>query len=135
MLGAVNQPKAVDFANDLTLITALADAQGLAKNAYSQRVIIVRDSLSDPKVAVVNFDAIVGGKAKDVVLEPQDIVWVPNSPFDRIDQYLGDVVSVRAHRRRPPHDDAHRLRVRPLLVEVAAEHVVGEPLPRLPGKR
>jgi protein involved in polysaccharide export with SLBB domain/predicted small lipoprotein YifL len=93
VLGAVNQPKAVDFANDMTLLTALADAQGLAKNAYSQRVIIIRDSLSNPKVAIINFDAIVGGKARDVVLEPQDIVWVPNSPFDRLDQYLGDVFS------------------------------------------
>ena len=93
VLGAVNQPKAVDFANDLSLITALASAQGLAKNAYPQRVVIIRESLTQPKVAVVDFNAIVGGKAKDIVLEPQDIVWVPNSPFERLDKYLGEVIS------------------------------------------
>lgn len=93
VLGAVNQPKAVDFANDMTLITALAEAQGLAKNAHSTRVVIIRESLTEPKVAIVNFDAIVGGKISDIVLEPYDIVWVPNSPFERIDQYLGQVIS------------------------------------------
>ena len=93
VLGAVNQPKAVDFANDMSLITALANAQGLAKNAYPQRVVIIRESLTEPKVAVVDFNAIVGGKAKDIVLEPQDIVWVPNSPFERLDKYLGEVIS------------------------------------------
>ena len=41
----------------------------------------------------MNFDAIVGGKVRDIVLEPQDIIWVPNSPFERIDQYLGQVIS------------------------------------------
>ena len=93
VLGAVNQPKAVDFANDMTLITALAEAQGLAKNAHSKRIVIIRESLTEPKVAIINFDAIVGGKVSDIVLQPQDIIWVPNSPFDRIDQYLGQVIS------------------------------------------
>lgn len=93
VLGAVNQPKAVDFANDMSLITALAHAQGLAKNAYPQRVVIIRESLTEPKVAVVDFNAIVSGKAKDIVLEPQDIVWVPASPFEKVDQYLGQILS------------------------------------------
>ena len=93
VLGAVNQPKAVDFANDLTLITALANAQGLAASGYPQRVVIVRESLTAPKVAIVNFNDIVSGKASDIVLEPQDIVWVPTSPFERIDKYLGEVIS------------------------------------------
>lgn len=43
--------------------------------------------------AIVDFNAIVTGKAKDIILEPQDIVWVPASPFDKIDQYLGQIIS------------------------------------------
>ena len=93
VLGAVNLPKAVDFANDMSLITALAYAQGLAKNAYAKRIVIIRGSLTEPKVAEVDFNAIITGKAKDVMLEPQDIVWVPASPFDRLDQYLGQIIS------------------------------------------
>ena len=69
------------------------NAQGLTASAYPQRVVIVRESLTAPKVAIVNFSDVVSGKASDIVLEPQDIVWVPTSPFDRIDKYLGEVIS------------------------------------------
>ncbi len=93
VLGAVNQPKAVDFSGQMTLISALATAQGLTASAYPQRVVIVRDSLTAPQVAVVNFNDIVSGKTSDIVLEPLDIVWVPTSPFDRLDKYLGEVIS------------------------------------------
>jgi hypothetical protein len=78
----------------MTLVSAIANAQGLAAGAYSQRIVIIRNSLSEPRVAIVNFNAIAGGKTTDVRLEPQDIVWVPNSPFERVDLYVKQVLSV-----------------------------------------
>lgn len=93
VLGAVKSPKTVPFTDHLTLVSAIANAQGFAKGAYAQRVVIIRDSLSDPQVATVNFNDVTGGKTNDIVLQPQDIVWVPNSPFERVDLYVKQVLS------------------------------------------
>ena len=93
VMGAVAAPRVVDFRDQLTLSAALANAGGFAPNAYPQHVVIIRDSLANPRVAVVNFNEIMHGKATDVLLEPKDIVWVPNSPFTRLDQYYHLIVN------------------------------------------
>jgi polysaccharide export outer membrane protein len=96
VMGAVNNPLVVDFRDTLSLSAALANAGGLAPGAYPQRVVIIRDSLTNPRVAVVNFSEIMHGKARDIALEPKDIVWVPNSPFQRVAGYLGLIVNTFA---------------------------------------
>ncbi|HEX4085841.1 MAG TPA: SLBB domain-containing protein [Chthoniobacteraceae bacterium] len=96
VLGAVNLSRGIDYSEELTLVTAIAGAQGLAPRSYPQHVVIIRDSLTEPKVAVVNLKAMLNGKARDVRLQPQDIVWVPNSPFDRVESIVGGIVSTFA---------------------------------------
>ena len=86
VLGAVRMPKAVGRQHR-TLVAAIAQAGGAAKNAYLSHVGIVRGSMSDPKIAVVNYDDIVKGKAPDVILEPRDIVYVPYSPYRFLSKY------------------------------------------------
>ncbi|MEI8341053.1 MAG: SLBB domain-containing protein [Verrucomicrobiota bacterium] len=93
ILGAVKQPKAIGFSDQVTLVSAISGAKGLLPNAYSQRIIIVRGSLASPKVATVNLVDILAGKQPDVLLEPRDIVWIPNSPWDRIEQYTNLVIN------------------------------------------
>ena len=87
VLGAVRSPKAVGFKDQVTLVSAIAEAQGLLPNAYAQRAVIVRGSLVAPTVATVNLNRIMTGKDPDVVLQPRDIVWIPNSPWDRVETY------------------------------------------------
>jgi polysaccharide biosynthesis/export protein len=87
VLGAVRSPKAVNRQHD-TLVGAIADAGGPIKNAYLSHVAIVRGTLDDPQIAVVNFNEIVVGKAPDVQLEPRDIVYVPFSPYRFLTKYL-----------------------------------------------
>lgn len=96
VLGAVNQPRVVDFREHMTITAAISNAGGFAHGAYPQHVMLVRDSLTNPQVAVVNVSDIVHGKAIDVALEPKDIVWVPNSPYERLEGYLGLVISTFA---------------------------------------
>ena len=50
-------------------------------------VAIVRGSLTEPKIAVVDYKEIVKGKAPDVLLEPGDIVYVPFSPYRTLVKY------------------------------------------------
>ena len=88
VLGAVSGPRALDYQNQLTLVQSIAQAGGTLRDAYPSHVAIVRGSLTQPKVAVVDFNAIVKGQSPDVLLEPQDIVYVPHSPYRVLNRYV-----------------------------------------------
>src|SRR4051812_31327515 len=88
VLGAVNTPRSIDYANRMTLLQSVAQAGGTIKEAFPSQVAIVRGSLSQPQVAVVDFNAIVHGQAPDIALEPQDIVYVPHSPYRVLNRYV-----------------------------------------------
>ena len=93
VMGAVQQPKAVGYMDKTTLISAIADAKGVLPTAYSERIVIIRGSLAEPSVATVNLNEILSGKSADIALQPRDIVWVPNSPWDRLDTYTKMIVN------------------------------------------
>ena len=92
VLGAVRAPRAVGYSAGMGLVAAIANAGGLAKNAYAQRVVIVRGSLAKPTVATVNFNQVATGKQTDVRLATGDIVWVPNSPWERVERYVDAII-------------------------------------------
>jgi protein involved in polysaccharide export with SLBB domain len=108
VLGTVRVPRAVPYTEPLTLAGALAAVNGpvtynfLTSNGYEggfprdalmTHVSIIRGSLAEPKIAVVNAQAILKGKAPDVPLEPGDIVYVPNSPMGYVKSYLNLAIS------------------------------------------
>jgi polysaccharide biosynthesis/export protein len=89
VLGAVESPRAVDYVNSLTLLQAIAQAGGtLRREAHLSQVAIVRGSLSQPQVAMVDMTAIIAGRAPDIALEPQDIVFVPEGPYRVLTRYV-----------------------------------------------
>ena len=93
VLGAVYQPRAVGFKDQVTLVSAVANARGPIKGAWLRHVAIVRGSLTAPQIAVVNYEAIVKGQATDVRLQPRDIVYVPFAPYDSLIGYANLVVN------------------------------------------
>lgn len=92
VLGHVGVPKAVGWREGMGLVGAIAEAQGTKPGAYVQRVLLVRGSYSQPKVAILNFDSIAKGKHSDVAVLPGDIIWVPRSPWERIERYIDIVI-------------------------------------------
>lgn len=92
VLGAVNAPVAAPFQREMSLISAIAAAEGTAKYAYLSRVAIVRGSLTRPEIAIVNYHAVVEGKAANLLLEPGDIVYVPLSPYRTLEEYADLIV-------------------------------------------
>jgi polysaccharide biosynthesis/export protein len=88
VLGAVTQPKPVQYVKGLTLLQAISGAYGTVRDAYLAHVTIVRGSLVQPQVAFVNYYDIVKGKTPDVVLEPNDIVYVPLTRYRYLRKYL-----------------------------------------------
>ncbi len=94
VLGAVNNPRAVEYTNRLTLVQAVSQAGGtLIREAFPSQVAVVRGSLTEPKVAIVDMNAILSGKASDIALEPQDIVYVPHSPYRVLTRYLDTILT------------------------------------------
>ena len=87
VLGAVAQPRAVNFSSHLSLVQAIANAGGSIKDAYLSNVAIVRGSLATPQIAVVDYKAVVQGEAQDVELQPNDIVYVPFTPYRTLERY------------------------------------------------
>jgi protein involved in polysaccharide export with SLBB domain len=107
VLGAVKGPRAIQYVEDMTLVSAMANGSGpiklywgqngdngtATKDAYLSHVAIVRGSLAEPQVAVVDYGAVVKGKAADVRLEPGDIIYVPNQPFTTIKRYMNLILN------------------------------------------
>ena len=88
VLGAVKFSRAVPYRDNLTLVSAISAAGGVVQYSYPSHVAIVRGSLAQPEVLVVDYNAIIQGKANDVPLEPRDIVHVPDSPYKLLSKYV-----------------------------------------------
>jgi polysaccharide biosynthesis/export protein len=109
VLGAVRFPRAVPYNERTTLLSTIAGGNGMeryewvstggtdpgpfAKDANLSHVAIVRGSLSTPQIAIVDYSAILHGKAPDVRLEPGDIVYVPNTPYTVIKRYFNIILN------------------------------------------
>ena len=110
VLGAVRSPRAMPYTDGMTIVSALAGASGATTvdwfipgygnstygpqpDAYLSHIGIVRGSLSEPRMMVVDYGAIIKGKARDVALEPGDIIYVPNTPLSTPKRYLNMIVN------------------------------------------
>lgn len=93
VLGAVTQPRSVSYREQISLVSAIAGAQGTIKDAYLSHVAVVRGSLAQPKIAVVDYKAVIKGQSPDVLLEPGDIVYVPFTPYRTLERYANLILN------------------------------------------
>jgi len=89
LIGAVREQKPIPYKDGLTLFKAVSGPSGLVGGvllggpfaANVSQIMIVRGSLKQPKVMMVDLFKIIEGQARDVYLEPGDIVYIPNKKF------------------------------------------------------
>jgi protein involved in polysaccharide export with SLBB domain len=107
VMGAVRFPRALPFNGQMSLVTAIAGASGTISydlldrndsgvttaNADLSHVAVVRGSLANPQVFILNYNDIIKGKAADFPLEPGDIVHVPNSPYTSLKRYVNLILN------------------------------------------
>lgn len=93
VMGAVRRPRSVGAQDTVTVLSVLAAAQGALPNAYTQGALIVRGSLAEPKIARININDIMTGRAKDIILEPRDILYVPQEPYRYLEKYANIVLN------------------------------------------
>ncbi len=87
VLGEVNKPTYLGYKDDMTLLQALAFAQGW-KDTHSENVFIIRGGLSHPKVYKVNLDKIKYGEGYDFPLHPNDIVYLPKGGLSKYNEIV-----------------------------------------------
>jgi polysaccharide biosynthesis/export protein len=87
VLGAVAEPHPVAYREGMTVAGAIASAYGTINGAYLRHVAVVRGSLSHPEMAIVDYWSVIRGKASDLPLQPNDIVYVPFAPYRYLTRY------------------------------------------------
>jgi protein involved in polysaccharide export with SLBB domain len=92
VLGGVRVPQVVPYSEQLTVVSAVAASGGTIKDAYLSHVAIVRGSLTEPKIAIVDYGAMVKGTTPDVRLEQGDILYVPFTPYRNLVKYANLIV-------------------------------------------
>jgi protein involved in polysaccharide export with SLBB domain len=88
VVGEVRLPGSAIYNQDMTVIAAIAARGGYTDRAYKARVLVVRGSLNNPELFVVDTHAILDAKAVNFKLEPGDIVYVNSRPFIKVEEYL-----------------------------------------------
>ena len=83
VIGEVNNPGKYDMPaeRDTTLLEAIALAGGFTKDANENGTQIIRVRNSETKTIAAKVSDIKKGRVKDVVIEPEDIISVPESFF------------------------------------------------------
>ncbi len=87
VLGAVPSQGAQPYAPDLTVVGLLTRRGGLLERAYRRQIAVLRGNLTRPRIYLVDLDDVLSARAKDFRIEPGDIIYVPDRPF----QYLREL--------------------------------------------
>lgn len=89
VLGAVDSPGQTGINESLTALAAITIRGGFSPGAWKKRVLVVRNALSEqPQVTVVDAQAIIDGRKKDMLLEPRDLVFVSQRPWRQAEEVL-----------------------------------------------
>ena len=81
VLGQVAKPGTFPYVGELTLVQAVSEAGGTTPYAASKRVRLTRKTKDGPKTFEISLKAITEGRAEDLLLQPGDIVFVPENPL------------------------------------------------------
>jgi polysaccharide biosynthesis/export protein len=100
VMGAVGQANAIPYSEKTSLVAAISASGGTVDYAYLSQVAIIRGSLTEPRIATVDYRKILKGQLADIRLEAGDIVYVPFVPWQKLsslaDSILRDFVSTVA---------------------------------------
>ena len=81
VLGQVDEPGTFTYQESMTIVEAVSKAGGFNKLAERRRVKVTRRNNGAEQTFVVDVDRILEGRASNLVLEPGDVVFIPESLF------------------------------------------------------
>lgn len=83
VFGEVKNPGVQGLTPGATVTEAITRRGGFAPTAWETRVLVVRGSISNPKVFPVDVTDILAGKKPDFKLQPKDILYVADRPWKK----------------------------------------------------
>ena len=86
VLGEVRNPRVIWYWKEITLLETIAECGGLPVGARYRSALVVRGSLKDPRVIKTDLDALRTGSARNFMLEPGDIVYVPKTALKNFNE-------------------------------------------------
>ncbi|MBT0652913.1 polysaccharide biosynthesis/export family protein [Geomobilimonas luticola] len=93
--GEVNKAGLVPLIGPMTVLQSISQGGGLKDTARTNEVIVIR-RVAENKIAslVVNLDYAVDGTdmRQDILLQPNDIVFVPKSPIANVDVWVDQYI-------------------------------------------
>ena len=92
ILGEVNNPMLFAFREDMPMSRTLAQAEGFTQDADLKRIHILRGALHNPTVIIINFEEVLDGKAREIRLEPGDVVYVPPTGLTNFSRIVDKIV-------------------------------------------
>jgi len=92
ILGEVNNPMLFAFREDMSVTRTLAQAEGFTPDADLKRIHIIRGSLHNPTVYMINYRAVLEGEAREIALEPGDVVYVPPTGLTSFSRAIDKII-------------------------------------------
>ncbi len=81
VLGAVATQGVQGMTNDASVVAAISRRGGFTDLAYTDKVLVIRGSFSNPETHVVSVKDILAAKATDFKIQPKDIIYVADHPW------------------------------------------------------
>jgi polysaccharide biosynthesis/export protein len=88
VLGAVNNPGVQGLTQDSSVVSAISRRAGFTDRAYTDKVLVIRGSFTDPQTHVISVKDVLAAKARDFKLEPKDIVYVADHPWSKAEDIM-----------------------------------------------
>ena len=91
LIGEVNTPHKRLWDKNLGLLELLASG-GHVKETYWQYAIIIRGGVANPSLYKVDLDAVLQGRAPNVMLEPGDVVYIPKDDMAEYNVFVRKLI-------------------------------------------
>ncbi|RMH59176.1 MAG: hypothetical protein D6678_08180 [Zetaproteobacteria bacterium] len=92
LLGEVTRPNLYAFKAGFTVSTALTKGEGFTPDADLSRVHVIRGSLDNPQLFILDMNKVLEGEETDMRLQPNDIVYVPPTYLTRWSRMLSKIL-------------------------------------------
>ena len=73
---------------DATVMSVITIRNGFSERAFREKILVIRGSLQEPETFPVDAADILAGKSPDFILQPRDIVYIPEKPWTHPEEIL-----------------------------------------------